>query len=136
MNTVQLGVRVRILRAQRLMTQLDLGEKSGLHHQTISHMERGKKMVSRRVIEQVARALKVDVETLLDPNESALDRFAQRRDIVGYRGRMRYDAGIATRLALLAEKIRRMDEQLVSMGTIVAELTDALREQAEERRAG
>lgn len=60
-----LGKNVRLLRAQRSLSQEELAELSGLHRTYISGIERGVRNPTLSIILQIAKALKVRPSTLL-----------------------------------------------------------------------
>lgn len=64
-EAAQLGERVRFLRAQRLMTQEDLAEASGLGRATVARIEAGGTAPHMRTVKVLAAALAVGHEELL-----------------------------------------------------------------------
>ena len=53
------GVNVKLLRRKRCITQVELAKRCGLHQNYISEIEHGKRNVTLRVIETIAKALEV-----------------------------------------------------------------------------
>ena len=51
------GVNVKLLRRKRCITQVELAKRCGLHQNYISEIEHGKRNVTLRVIETIAKAL-------------------------------------------------------------------------------
>ena len=62
---VALGHAVRALRLQRGFSQERLAEESGLHPRYISDVERGRRNVGMMNVDRLARALSVDLPTLM-----------------------------------------------------------------------
>ena len=60
----QLGMRIRYLRKQKGMSQLDLSLEADVNKNYISDLERGTRNPSLLVLERVARALGVTLSTL------------------------------------------------------------------------
>ncbi len=69
---VLLGKRIRELREARNLSQAALAEKCLKSIETISNFERGKTIPSVLTLDRVAKALKVDVQSLFEfsPNSS------------------------------------------------------------------
>lgn len=67
---VALGHAIRALRLERGFSQERLAEESGLHPRYISDVERGRRNVGMVNIERLARALSVDLPTLMAGVES------------------------------------------------------------------
>lgn len=61
----QFGMRVRYLRAQRHLSQEDLAFDSNLSKNYISDVECGRRNVSLKSMEKIAKGLHVDLSTLL-----------------------------------------------------------------------
>lgn len=59
------GQRVRMYRKQRHLTQDQLANKCGLNQNYVSDIETGKRNVTLRVIDNIAKALGVQVEDLV-----------------------------------------------------------------------
>lgn len=59
------GQHVRMYRKQRHLTQAQLGLECGLNQNYVSDIEQGKRNVTLRVIENIARALGVEAVDLL-----------------------------------------------------------------------
>jgi transcriptional regulator with XRE-family HTH domain len=60
----QLGMRIRYLRKQKGMSQLDLSLEAGVNKNYISDLERGSRNPSITLLEKIARALDIDLSTL------------------------------------------------------------------------
>lgn len=60
----QLGMRIRYLRKQKGMSQLDLSLEAGVNKNYISDLERGSRNPSILLLEKICRALEVDLATL------------------------------------------------------------------------
>ena len=60
----QLGMRIRYLRKQKGMSQLDLSLEADVNKNYISDLERGTRNPSLLILERVARALGVTLSTL------------------------------------------------------------------------
>ena len=74
MNTLtQLGMRIRYLRKQKALSQLDLSLEAGVNKNYISDLERGIRNPSLLVLERVASALEVDLSTLFKGIQSFED---------------------------------------------------------------
>jgi transcriptional regulator with XRE-family HTH domain len=63
---VDLGERVRALRAERKLTQERLGELAGLDDKHVQAVERGATNVTLATLVGLARALRVDVRNLFE----------------------------------------------------------------------
>lgn len=61
---VQLGMRIRFLRKEKKMSQLDLSLESNVNKNYISDLEKGRRNPSILVLERIANALDVDLATL------------------------------------------------------------------------
>jgi putative ABC transport system ATP-binding protein len=61
-----LGARIKSLREAKGLTQVQLGERVGVDGMTISRWERGDFLPLSSRIVPLAKALQVDLETLLD----------------------------------------------------------------------
>ena len=61
---VQLGMRIRFLRRQKRMSQLDLALESEINKNYISDLERGMRNPSIIILNKIARGLNIDLETL------------------------------------------------------------------------
>jgi transcriptional regulator with XRE-family HTH domain len=72
-----LASNLRSLRAERGWSQEDLALEAELHRTFVAHVERGSRNISLDNIEKLARALKVEVHTLLLPQRSAMHRGAR-----------------------------------------------------------
>ena len=74
MNTLtQLGMRIRYLRKQLGMSQLDLSLEAGVNKNYISDLERGQRNPSLLVLEKIAIALQIDLSTLFKGIQSFED---------------------------------------------------------------
>ncbi len=74
MNTLtQLGMRIRYLRKQLGMSQLDLALEANVNKNYISDLERGARNPSVLVLERIASALEVDLSTLFKGIQSFED---------------------------------------------------------------
>ena len=74
MNTLtQLGMRIRYLRKQKGLSQLDLSLEAEVNKNYISDLERGTRNPSLLVLEKVASALDVDLSTLFKGIQSFED---------------------------------------------------------------
>ena len=60
----QLGMRIRYLRKQKGMSQLDLSLEAMVNKNYISDLERGSRNSSIVLLERIARALDIDLSTL------------------------------------------------------------------------
>ena len=71
MNTLtQLGMRIRYLRKEKKMSQLDLALEAEVNKNYISDLERGCRNPSILVLERIAKALDVSLEILFQGIES------------------------------------------------------------------
>ena len=61
----QLGMRIRYLRKERKMSQLDLSLESDINKNYISDLEKGRRNPSLLVLGKIAYALNIDLSTLL-----------------------------------------------------------------------
>lgn len=61
---VQLGMRIRFLRKEKKMSQLDLSLESGVNKNYLCDLEKGRRNPSVLVLEKIAVALDVDLQTL------------------------------------------------------------------------
>ena len=61
---VQLGMRIKFLRKEKKMSQLDLSVESGVNKNYICDLEKGRRNPSISVLERIAEALNVDLATL------------------------------------------------------------------------
>ena len=65
MNTLtQLGMRIRYLRKQKGMSQLDLALESDVNKNYISDLERGERNPTVKVLEKIAKAFGISLEEL------------------------------------------------------------------------
>lgn len=64
MRTVKLGNRLRVARAERRLTQADLGRLAGVTRQTISSIENGEYVPSALLAFVLARVLEMPVGEL------------------------------------------------------------------------
>lgn len=63
------GARVHALRIERRLPQDALASRAQVHRNYISEMERGKRNVSLRIIERIAKALDVEIAELFQGTE-------------------------------------------------------------------
>ena len=61
----QLGMRIRYLRKERKMSQLDLSLESGVNKNYISDLEKGRRNPTIVILNRIAVALNIDLATLL-----------------------------------------------------------------------
>ena len=66
----QLGMRIRYLRKQKGMSQLDLALEAGINKNYISDLERGSRNPSLLILERIAKALDVSLENLFQGIET------------------------------------------------------------------
>lgn len=66
----QLGMRIRYLRKQKGMSQLDLALESDINKNYISDLERGSRNPSLLILERIAKALDVSLEILFQGIET------------------------------------------------------------------
>ena len=71
--TKQLGMRVRYLRKQKGMSQLELSLDSGVNKNYISDLERGDRNPTLIVLERIANSLDVTLEELFKGIQSFED---------------------------------------------------------------
>ena len=69
-----LGQAVRALRLERGFSQERLAEESGLHPRYVSDVERGRRNVGMVNVDRLARALSVDLPTLMAGVETERSR--------------------------------------------------------------
>lgn len=62
----QVGLRIRIAREERGLSQEELGTLAGLHRAYIGQIERGEKNIGLKNLERIAKALDVETRWLLD----------------------------------------------------------------------
>ena len=60
----QLGMRIRYLRKERKMSQLDLSLESGVNKNYISDLEKGRRNPTIVILNRIAVALNIDLATL------------------------------------------------------------------------
>ena len=60
----QLGMRIRYLRKQAKMSQLDLSLESGVNRNYISDLEKGRRNPTISVLNKIALALNIDLSIL------------------------------------------------------------------------
>lgn len=61
----QLGMRIRYLRKEKKMSQLDLALESGVNKNYLSDLEKGRRNPTLGVLNKIAIALNIDLATLL-----------------------------------------------------------------------
>ena len=66
----QLGMRIRYLRKQKGMSQLDLALEAEVNKNYISDLERGSRNPSILILEKIAKALGVSLENLFQGIET------------------------------------------------------------------
>jgi transcriptional regulator with XRE-family HTH domain len=64
--------RLREVRESRLMTQVDLATRADVDVDTISTIENGRRMPRRETLIKLARALEVDLSTLVEPPRKSI----------------------------------------------------------------
>ena len=62
---IQLGMRIRYLRKQLNMSQLDLSVESDVNRNYISDLEKGRRNPTILILNKIAIALNIDLATLL-----------------------------------------------------------------------
>ncbi|MCQ2798857.1 MAG: helix-turn-helix domain-containing protein [Bacilli bacterium] len=62
---VQLGARIRYLRQEKKMSQLDLSIEANVAKNYISDLERGTRNPTVLILNRIAKALEIDLEELL-----------------------------------------------------------------------
>ena len=62
---LELGKRIRQLRREKNMTQLELGGAIGLSHAAISDMENGKTRITFEALYEIANILKTTIREIL-----------------------------------------------------------------------
>ena len=67
---IQLGMRIRYLRKEKKMSQLDLSLESGINRNYLSDLEKGRRNPSLLVLEKLCNALGVSLSTLFKGIES------------------------------------------------------------------
>lgn len=63
------GSNLKILRTQRRITQVELAKRTGLHQNYISEIEHGKRNITLRVMEIIAKALGVREKEFFNERE-------------------------------------------------------------------
>lgn len=61
----QLGMRIRFLRKERKMSQLDLALESNINKNYISDLEKGRRNPTLVILNKISVALKIDLATLM-----------------------------------------------------------------------
>ncbi len=61
---IEVGSRIRELRAERGFSQEKLAERSGLHRTYVGAVERGERNISLRNLQRIAIALGINLEAL------------------------------------------------------------------------
>jgi len=65
----EVGFRIRKIREEKGLTQVQLSKLASLHRAYIGHIERGEKNIGLKNLQKIANALSVSVRVLLDvPN--------------------------------------------------------------------
>lgn len=67
---IQLGMRIRYLRKEKKMSQLDLSLESGINRNYLSDLEKGRRNPSLLVLEKLCNVLGVSLSTLFKGIES------------------------------------------------------------------
>jgi transcriptional regulator with XRE-family HTH domain len=70
----QFGDHIRSLRKARAMSQVDVGERANLNDKYVGELERGDGNPSLEVLHKLAKALDVDIATLLGDEVARLGR--------------------------------------------------------------
>lgn len=63
------GSNLKVLRTQRRITQVELARRTGLHQNYISEIEHGKRNITLRVMEIIAKALGVQEKEFFNERE-------------------------------------------------------------------
>lgn len=66
----RVGLKIRIIREDRGLSQEELGTLAGLHRAYVGQIERGEKNVGLKNIEKIAKALNVSVCVLIDTSSA------------------------------------------------------------------
>jgi len=61
---IQLGMRIRFLRKEKKLSQLDLSIECGINRNYISDLEKGRRNPSLLILEKICYGLDVDLATL------------------------------------------------------------------------
>src|SRR5210317_848730 len=70
METIELGLRIAELRKQKGITQEELAAKASINVRTIQRIEKGEVDPRSYTLQEIARALEVDPERLLESRNS------------------------------------------------------------------
>jgi transcriptional regulator with XRE-family HTH domain len=76
------GKLVRKLRNESGLTQQELADKAGLHHTTVSHIERGKIEFGYKSLMKICKALKIQFHYFIFLSSEKKERFYMSRDKV------------------------------------------------------
>lgn len=76
----QFGEHLRALRKARNLSQVELGERAVLNDKYLGELERGEGNPSLEVLQKLARALDVDVATVVGDEVAVMDRDAARAE--------------------------------------------------------
>lgn len=66
----RVGLKIRIIREDRSLSQEELGTLAGLHRAYIGQVERGEKNVGLKNLEKIGKALNVTVRVLVDTSSA------------------------------------------------------------------
>ena len=61
----ELGMRIRYLRKERKLSQLDLSLESGINRNYVSDLEKGRRNPTLVILNKIAISLNIDLATLL-----------------------------------------------------------------------
>lgn len=61
----QLGMRIRYLRNKKKLSQEDLALNAGINKNYLSDLERGSRNPTLKILEKLAKALEINLETLM-----------------------------------------------------------------------
>lgn len=67
------GIRLRYLRKQRSLSQMELGELSGIHFSHLSRYERGAAQPTADTLRRLANALKISVAHLVEESVAPIE---------------------------------------------------------------
>lgn len=80
----EFGEHLRALRKARGLSQAQLGERADLNDKYLGELERGKGNPSLEVLQNLAKALGVDVATVVGDDVVQLSRAQLRMQAIGY----------------------------------------------------
>lgn len=81
-NTKQFGEHLRGLRKARDMSQSQLGEMAGMNDKYLGELERGDGNPSLDVLDRLAKALEIDLATLVGDEVTRMDRAQARTEAI------------------------------------------------------